>query len=253
MARRLPAGAPGRAGLRLQVEHGLDARHARLPQARADLPAVPPPPDDVLADVRLLGELRAAALARRGGARQGLAAGQDARRRVAAVRRACARCSPTCGRIPGKQLLFMGGGVRPGRRVVGGAAGSTGGCSTSTATRASSGWSATSTGSTRAPRAVARRTPRPTASAGSTPTTPRATCSRSSATAQEHGSAAGLRGQLLRRRRTRTTTSACRWPGAWDEVLNTDARLRRQRRGQPRHRGGRADAVARACRRRRRS
>ena len=33
---------------------------------------------------------------------------QDARRRLAAGSPTCARCSPTCGRIPGKQLLFMG-------------------------------------------------------------------------------------------------------------------------------------------------
>ena len=39
LARRLPADAPGRARVRLQVEHGLDARHAQLPRARADLPA----------------------------------------------------------------------------------------------------------------------------------------------------------------------------------------------------------------------
>ena len=54
-------------------------------------------------------ELRAAALARRGGARQGLAARQDAGRRLAAASPTCACCSATSGREPGKKLLFMGG------------------------------------------------------------------------------------------------------------------------------------------------
>ena len=38
VARRHAPDRPRRARLRLQVEHGLDARHARLPGARADLP-----------------------------------------------------------------------------------------------------------------------------------------------------------------------------------------------------------------------
>ena len=86
VARRHPADARRRARVRLQVEHGLDARHARLHGPRPDPPAVPPPPDDVLDDVRVLRELRAAALPRRGRARQGVAAPQDAGRSVAAAR-----------------------------------------------------------------------------------------------------------------------------------------------------------------------
>ena len=54
-------------------------------------------------------ELRPAALARRGRARQGLAAGQDARRPLAAARQRCARCYAYMWAHPGKQLLFMGG------------------------------------------------------------------------------------------------------------------------------------------------
>ena len=65
--------------LRLQMEHGLDARHAQLHREGPDLPGLPPQPDDVLADVRVQRELRAADQPRRGRARQGLAAGQDAR------------------------------------------------------------------------------------------------------------------------------------------------------------------------------
>ena len=62
-----PGGHPSdpsrRAGLRLQMEHGLDARHARVRLARPDPPPVPPPRDDVLDGVRVLRELRAADLA----------------------------------------------------------------------------------------------------------------------------------------------------------------------------------------------
>ena len=68
-----------RARLRLQVEHGLDARHARLRRARSRAPRLPPQPDDVLDDVRVQRELRAAAVARRGRARQGLAVDTAAR------------------------------------------------------------------------------------------------------------------------------------------------------------------------------
>ena len=75
-----------RAGLRLQVEHGVDARHARVPAARAGAPALAPRPADVRPRVRVHREFRAAAVARRGRPRQGLAARADARRRVAAVR-----------------------------------------------------------------------------------------------------------------------------------------------------------------------
>ena len=59
-----------------------DPIHRKLPPQRADVPH----------DLRLHRELRAAALARRGRARQGLAARQDAGRRLAEVRQP-ARCS----------------------------------------------------------------------------------------------------------------------------------------------------------------
>ena len=55
-------------------------------RAGPDPPQVPPRPAHVLALVRVHRELRAAAVARRGGVRQGLAARQDAGRRLAAVR-----------------------------------------------------------------------------------------------------------------------------------------------------------------------
>ncbi len=86
VARRVAAHVSRRARLRVQVEHGLDARHARVLQEGSGLPPLPPPHADVLAHVRVQRELRAAAVARRGRARQGLAAREDAGRPVAEVR-----------------------------------------------------------------------------------------------------------------------------------------------------------------------
>ena len=86
VAGRLPADLSRRARLRVQVEHGLDARHARVRLEGARPPALPPPRADVLDGLRLERELRPAALARRGRPRQGLADREDARRPLAALR-----------------------------------------------------------------------------------------------------------------------------------------------------------------------
>ena len=86
MAEGHPPGRPRRPRLHPQVEHGLDARHARVLPARPGPPQVPPPRPHLRAALRLHRELRAAAQPRRGRARQGLAAEQDAGRRVAALR-----------------------------------------------------------------------------------------------------------------------------------------------------------------------
>ena len=102
LAGRVAAGVPGRPRLRLQVEHGLDARHARLLRARADPPPVAPPRADVLARLRVHGELHPAAVARRGRARQGLDARQDARATAGSSSRTCARCTRSCGRTPAR-------------------------------------------------------------------------------------------------------------------------------------------------------
>ena len=109
MAGGLAADDERRARLHVQVEHGLDARHARVLRARPRPPPLPPRRADLLARLRLGRELRPPALARRGRARQAVAARANARRPVAASWRTCARSTATCGRIPGKQLLFMGG------------------------------------------------------------------------------------------------------------------------------------------------
>ena len=102
VAGRLAAGRPGGARLRAEVEHGLDARHARVLRARPDPPSFPPRPADLQPDLRVLGELRPAALARRGRPREGLAAREDARRPRGSASRTCARCTRTCGRTPAR-------------------------------------------------------------------------------------------------------------------------------------------------------
>ena len=102
VAGREPARVMRRAGLRLQMEHGLDARHAGLLQQGAGAPQVPPRPADVRLPLRVERELHPAALARRGGPRQALAARQDAGRPLAAVRQPARALRATCGRIPAR-------------------------------------------------------------------------------------------------------------------------------------------------------
>ena len=147
VAGRDPADAPGRPRLRLQMEHGLDARHARLRRARAHLPALPPPPDDVLDDVRVLRELHPADQPRRGRARQGLAAGQDARRPVAATGERPGAAGLHVG-ASGQAAAVHGQRVRPGDSNGRRRARWTGGCSTCPTTTACGCSCATSTGST---------------------------------------------------------------------------------------------------------
>ena len=88
-----------RPGLRHEVEHGLDARHARA--TSSDDPVhrkLPPRRAHLRAVVRVQRELRAAALARRGGARQGLAASARCRATTGRSSPTCGCCSATCGR-----------------------------------------------------------------------------------------------------------------------------------------------------------
>ncbi len=85
LARRLASHLPGRARLRLQMEHGMDARLPPVHEPGADLSAVPSGRHHVLAHLRVSRALRPRAVARRSGARQGLAARQDAGRRLAEI------------------------------------------------------------------------------------------------------------------------------------------------------------------------
>ena len=144
MARRHPADQPGRSRLRLQMEHGLDARHPRLRRRGADQPALPPPPHDVLAGLRVHRELHPAAQPRRGSARQALAAAQDARRPLAAVREPQGPAGLHVG-APRQAAAVLRRRVRARATSGPSSTASTGGCSTTPSTAASSRPSRTST------------------------------------------------------------------------------------------------------------
>ena len=116
LAGRLAPDLRRRPRLRLQVEHGLDARHARLLQAGSGLPALPPPRADVRDALRLQRELHPAAEPRRGRARQGLAAEQDARRPLAAARQPARAVRLHVG-APGQAAAVHGRRARPGAGV----------------------------------------------------------------------------------------------------------------------------------------
>ena len=120
VAGRDPADQPWRPWLFDEVEHGLDARHARLHQPRPDPPQLPPPRDDVLDAVRVQRELRAADQPRRGGARQGHAVGPDAGQRPRQGGRAAQPAGLPVG-ASGQATAVHGPGIRPARRVVRGA------------------------------------------------------------------------------------------------------------------------------------
>ena len=88
----------------------------QLLRARPDPPPLPPRRADVPRDLRVHRELRAAAVARRGRARQGLAARQDARRRLAEVREPAAALRLPVG-AAGQEAAVHGRRARPVARV----------------------------------------------------------------------------------------------------------------------------------------
>ena len=102
--------------IRVQVGHGLDARHAAAPPARADPPSLPPRRAHVPAGLRLLRELRAPAVARRGRPRQGLAPREDAGGRLATVRQPAAAARLPVGTAR-QEAPVHGRRARPGGRV----------------------------------------------------------------------------------------------------------------------------------------
>ena len=135
VAGRLAPDVPRRARLRLQVEHGLDARHARLLPAGPDLPPLPPPRADVQPDVRVQRELHPAAVPRRGRPRQGLAVREDAGRSAGRSSPTCARCTPTCGPIRARSCCSWAASSRRSRSGATSAR-STGTCSSARSTPA---------------------------------------------------------------------------------------------------------------------
>ncbi len=82
----------------------------------SDPPEVPSQPPDLRTAVRLERELHPAAVARRGGVRQGVAAPEDARGRLAEVRQP-ARVLRLHVRASGQETALHGGRVRPDQRV----------------------------------------------------------------------------------------------------------------------------------------
>ncbi len=142
--------------LRLQVEHGVDARHAGVRPPGAGAPPLAPRLDDLRVDVRVHGELRAAALARRSGARQGLAPRPDAGRRVAAVRHTAGVLRVHVG-LSRQEAAVHGTGIRAGPRSGTSSRVSTGRCSTSAGTAACRRSCATATASAARERALHAR------------------------------------------------------------------------------------------------
>jgi 1,4-alpha-glucan branching enzyme len=119
VARGDGADLPGGSRLRHQVEHGVDERHLALPVGRTDSSLVPPPHRDVLAHVRVLRALHAAAEPRRGRSRQGFSLRAHARRPLAEDR-GIALVAGLSVVTPWQEAHLHGRRVRPSIRVVGG-------------------------------------------------------------------------------------------------------------------------------------
>src|SRR5690606_4339902 len=116
VARRLRAHVQRRTRLPLQMEHGLDARHAPVFFERARAPEISPERPDLFAGLRLLRALHAPTVSRRGGAWEGIAVEQDAWRCLAEG----GQPPPALrahGGTPGKEVVVYGLGVWPAERM----------------------------------------------------------------------------------------------------------------------------------------
>ena len=217
------ATAHGGLGFDVQVGHGVDARHAAVRPPRSGAPPLPPRRGHVPQRVRVHRALRAAAVARRGRPRQGLAARQDARRRLAALRQ------------PAPAVRDDVGPARQEAAVHGRRAGDVGRSGTTTATldwgapRRPAATTACGCGR-RAQRAVPRRagagraaTPTRPGSAGSSATTTPTACSPGCASTRP----APRRRVLAVVNATPTVHYGYRIGvpagGRWTELLNSDA------------------------------
>ena len=170
-------------------------------------------------------QLRAAHQPRRGRARQGLAATQDARRRLAEARRRPRAARPTSGRTPASSCSSWAASSRSRPSGPRAARLDWHAARRPRAPRACTRSSPTSTASTASTPALWAARPRARrASSGSTPTTPTTTCSPTCA--RDYDGAAGRRGRQLRRHPARgLPPGAARSGGAWREALNTDAEV----------------------------
>ena len=190
---------------------------------RPGAPPLPPPRADVRPDLRVQRELRAAAVPRRGRARQGFAARQDAGRPVAAVRQPARAVRLDVG-ASRQAAAVHGRRARPGAGVVRRRAARLAPARRRPAPRACR--RCVRVAQRRRGRragAVRRATSRPTASAGSTPTTPTRACTRSCGSTRRHAAARSPASPTSPRCRGTATGSGCPVAGRWDEVLNTDA------------------------------
>ena len=160
---------------------------------------------------------------RRGRARQGLAAAQDARRPLAAAGQP-ARLPRLHVGAPRQAAAVHGHASSARSRSGPSAASSTGGCSTTPSTAACTTWSATSTRRTSTPPRCGAATRTRPASRGSTPTTPAATSSPSSAAAPatRPTSPASSNFAAVPHDDYRLGLPA---DGRWGEILNTDAEV----------------------------
>ena len=233
---------PRRPRLRLQVEHGLDARHARLLPAGPGPPPLPPPRADVLPRLRVH--------ARTSSCRSPTTRSCTAR----------ARCS---SKMPGDRwqklanlralyALHVGpprqeAAVHGRRAGPGARSGATSARSTGTCSRTPSHAGVQSLvrdlnhALPRRAGAVGARLRPGRASRGSRPTTPTHNVVAFAAPLARTPSAWSSASPTCRRCRATATGSGCRAPGRWREVLNTDVELlRRLGRRQPRRRRGRA-------------
>ena len=243
MARRLAPDLPRRTRLRLQVEHGLDARHARLLPAGPDLPPLPPSRADLQPDVRVQRELHPASVPRRGRPRQGLAVRQDAGRPLAEARQPACAVRLHVG-APGQEAAVHGRRVRAGGASGATSARSTGICSSSPGTPASRRSSATSTTLYRDQPALWERRLRSHGLLVDRAQRRRLQRDRVRARRSAAASACSCSSRNLSPVPRRGYRFGLPRAGRWREALNTDSSLlRRQRRRQPRR--GRARAAAR--------